>query len=55
MEDVSRMTHNDLFLFKKTLEETGQIALANSVPVDILPLASTATAGQYIDGHHTLQ
>ena len=38
MEEVTRMTYNELYYFQKTLTETGQIVLANSVPVKTVPL-----------------
>ena len=37
MEEVTRMTYNELFQFKKSLLETGQAVLANSVPVETVP------------------
>ena len=33
MESVSRMTYKQLYFFKKTLKETGQLTLAQYVPV----------------------
>ena len=40
MEELYRMTYNSLYLFKKTLAETGQTVLAKAVPVEVreLPL-----------------
>ena len=40
MEEVYRMTYNSLYLFQKTLAETGQTVLAKAVPVEVreLPL-----------------
>ena len=37
MEQVVQMTYNELFDLKKSLLETGQIVLANSVPVKTDP------------------
>ena len=35
MEDVFRMTYDELYLFQKTLLETGQIVLAKTIPVEV--------------------
>ena len=37
MEHVTKMTYNELFDLKKSLLETGQTVLANSVPVETEP------------------
>ena len=38
MEDVYKMTYSDLYLFQKTLQETGQPVLADNVPVETEPI-----------------
>ena len=37
MEHVTKMTYTELFALKKSLLETGQTVLANSVPVKTEP------------------
>ena len=36
MESVHRLTYKQLYLFKKTLIETGQLTMANTVPVKLV-------------------
>ena len=36
MECVQRLTYKQLYLFKKTLIETGQHTMANAVPVKLV-------------------
>ena len=52
MEHVTKMTYNDLFYLKKSLLETGQIVLANIVPVKTEPPLDASTSGLYPAGEH---
>ena len=36
MESVGRLTYKQLYLFKKTLIETGQSTMADNVPVKVV-------------------
>ena len=45
MGEVYRMTYNELFDLKKSLLETGQTVLANSVPVETEPPLEAGATG----------